>query len=87
MEWVLTDESEGNQDKRCLRKFGRAQVIGVFSIDAEVIAIGQTILVAQLCSTIFAGLSALFTSIFQAFGKEVQSSVMSVVRGSAFILI
>ncbi|HWQ42222.1 MAG TPA: MATE family efflux transporter [Desulfosporosinus sp.] len=63
----------------------RAQVIGVFSIDAEVIAIGQTILVAQLCSTIFAGLSALFTSIFQAFGKGVQSTVMSLVRGIAFI--
>ena len=63
----------------------RAQVIGVFSIDAEVIAIGQTILVAQLCSTIFAGLSALFTGIFQALGKGAQSSVMSVVRGIAFI--
>ena len=63
----------------------RAQVIGLFSIDAEVIAIGQTILVAQLCSTIFAGLSALFTGIFQAFGKGVQSSVMSVIRGIAFI--
>jgi len=63
----------------------RAQVIGVFSIDAEVIAIGQTIFVAQLCSTIFAGLSALFTGIFQAFGKGVQSSVMSVIRGIAFI--
>ncbi|TGE31746.1 MATE family efflux transporter [Desulfosporosinus sp. Sb-LF] len=63
----------------------RVQVMGAFSIDAEVIAIGQTILVAQLCSTIFAGLSALFTGVFQAFGKGVQSSVMSVIRGIAFI--
>ncbi|MBU4439803.1 MAG: MATE family efflux transporter [Firmicutes bacterium] len=63
----------------------KAQVIGVFSIDDEVIVIGQIILVAQLCSTIFAGLSALFTSIFQAFGKGVQSTVMSVFRGIIFI--
>jgi len=63
----------------------RAQIIGVFSIDPKVIAIGQTILIAQLCSTIFAGLSALFTGIFQAFGKGVQSTVMSIMRGIAFI--
>nr|WP_042334624.1 MATE family efflux transporter [Desulfosporosinus meridiei] len=63
----------------------RSQVIGIFSIDPEVIAIGQTILVAQLCSTIFAGLSALFTGIFQAFGTGVQSTVMSSLRGVIFI--
>jgi len=63
----------------------RSQVMGIFSIDPEVIAIGQTILVAQLCSTIFAGLSALFTGIFQAFGTGVQSTVMSSLRGIVFI--
>jgi putative MATE family efflux protein len=63
----------------------RSQTIGVFSIDSEVIAIGQTILMAQLCSTIFAGLSGLFTGIFQAFGKGVHSTVMSIMRGVAFI--
>lgn len=63
----------------------RAQVIGVFSIDPKVIAIGQTILFAQLCSTGFAGLSGLFTGIFQAFGSGLQSTIMSVVRGIIFI--
>lgn len=63
----------------------RAQIIGIFSIDPKVIAIGQTILLAQLCSTLFAGLSALFTSIFQAFGTGVQSTIMSVVRGIFFV--
>lgn len=63
----------------------RSQVIGIFSIDPEVITIGQTILFAQLCSTIFAALSALFTGIFQAFGTGVQATVMSVVRGIVFI--
>ena len=60
----------------------RAQVIGLFSIDSEVIAIGQTILMAQLCSTVFAGLSALFTGIFQAFGKGVQSTVLCLLLGA-----
>lgn len=63
----------------------RAPVIGIFSIDPSVIAIGQRILTAQLCSTIFAGLSALLTGIFQAFGTGVQSTVMSVARGIIFI--
>ncbi|MDF2541588.1 MAG: putative efflux protein family [Herbinix sp.] len=63
----------------------RFQIVGIFSIDAKVIAIGQTILVAQLCSTIFAGLSALFTSMFQAFGVGMQSTMMSVIRGLIFI--
>lgn len=63
----------------------RSQVIGIFSIDPEVIAVGQTILLAQLCSTIFAGLSAFITDIFQAFGTGVQSTVMSSLRGIVFI--
>ncbi|WP_445012474.1 MATE family efflux transporter [Desulfosporosinus nitroreducens] len=37
------------------------------------------------CSTIFAGLSALFTGIFQAFGTGVQSTVMSSLRGVILI--
>lgn len=63
----------------------RARIIGAFSIDPAVIAVGQTILAAQLCSTIFAGLSGLFTGIFQAFGKAWPSTVMSVTRGIVFI--
>ncbi len=63
----------------------RPQIMGLFSIDPKVISIGQTVLLAQLCSTIFAGLSALFTGIFQAFGAGAQSTVMSVARGTVFI--
>jgi multidrug efflux pump len=63
----------------------RSQVMSIFSIDPEVIAIGQRIFIAQLCSTIFAGLSALFTGIFQAFGTGVQSTVISSLRGIIFI--
>lgn len=63
----------------------RTQVIGIFSIDLKVVAIGQTILLAQLCSTVFAGLSGLFTGIFQAFGAGLQSTIMSVIRGIVFI--
>lgn len=63
----------------------KSQVIGIFSIDPEVIEIGQRILFAQLCSTTFAALSGVFTGIFQAFGTAVQSTVMSVLRGLIFI--
>ncbi len=63
----------------------RSGVISGFSMDAEVIAVGQKILIAQLCSTIFAGLSSFFTGIFQAYGKGVQSTIMSVARGTFFI--
>lgn len=63
----------------------KAQVIGIFSIDPKVIDIGQRILFAQLCSTVFAALSGIFTGIFQAFGTGVQSTVMSILRGVIFI--
>jgi putative MATE family efflux protein len=63
----------------------RTQVIGIFSIDPEVIAIGQIILLAQICSTVFASLSTFFTGIFQAFGAGVHSMVMSLMRGIVFI--
>ncbi len=63
----------------------KARVIGVFSVDAKVIEIGQRILFAQLCSTVFAALSGLFTGIFQAFGAGIPSTVMSVLRGIIFI--
>lgn len=63
----------------------RSGIIRVFSIDKAVIEIGQKILIAQLCSTVFAALSSLFTGIFQAYGKGVQATAMSVARGIAFI--
>lgn len=63
----------------------KAQVIGIFSIDPKVIQIGQRILLAQLCSTVFAALSGIFTGIFQAFGTGIQATVMSILRGIIFI--
>jgi Na+-driven multidrug efflux pump len=63
----------------------RTQVIGLFSSDPHVIAVGKQILTALLASTLFAGLSGLFTSMFQAFGKGIQSNIMSVARGIALI--
>ncbi|MFN8471003.1 MAG: MATE family efflux transporter [Anaerolineae bacterium] len=63
----------------------RTQIIGLFSIDQAVIALGSAILVAQLTATLFASGATLFTSIFQGCGKGVQSTVMSVMRGIIFI--
>ncbi|MCI1478714.1 MAG: MATE family efflux transporter [Clostridium beijerinckii] len=63
----------------------RLQIIGLFSIDPEVIAIGEITLIAQLSSTIFAALCEFFTGIFQAQGAGVQSNVMAAVRGVLFI--
>ena len=63
----------------------RVQVLEMFSADKDVITVGVVILSALLVSTLFAGLSGLLTSMFQAFGKGLQSNVMSVVRGIALI--
>lgn len=63
----------------------KTKVIGIFSIDPKVIEIGQRILLAQICSTVFAALSGIFTGIFQAFGTAVQSTIMSIFRGLLFI--
>lgn len=63
----------------------RSQIIGMFNSAADVISTGSYILEIQLIATIFAGCSGLFTSIFQAFGKGIQSNIMSITRGIAFI--
>lgn len=63
----------------------RTQVFKMFSSDEAVIKIGVIILSALLLSTLFAGISGLLTSMFQAFGKGFQSNVMSVTRGVALI--
>lgn len=61
------------------------RIISLFSGDAEVIRFGVEILNALLLSTLFAGLAGLLTSMFQSFGKGLQSNIMTVARGAAFI--
>ena len=63
----------------------RTQVLELFSSDETVIKVGVIILTALLFSTLFAGISGLLTSMFQAFGKSIQSTIMSVTRGIALI--
>lgn len=63
----------------------RTQVLELFSSDESVIKVGVIILTALLFSTLFAGISGLLTSMFQAFGKSIQSTIMSVSRGIALI--
>lgn len=63
----------------------RTQVLEMFSTDEAVITVGTTILAALLVSTLFAGISGFFTSMYQAFGEGVQSNIMSVARGVALI--
>lgn len=63
----------------------RTHVLELFSSDESVINVGVTILTALLLSTLFAGISGLLTSMFQAFGKGIQSAIMSVSRGIALI--
>ncbi len=63
----------------------KAQIMGVFTNDNQVIEIGQRILLAQVCSTSFAALAGIFTGIFQAFGVGTQSTVMAILRGLLFI--
>ena len=63
----------------------RTQVLELFSSDEPVIKVGVIILTALLFSTLFAGISGLLTSMFQAFGKSIQSTIMSVTRGIALI--
>lgn len=63
----------------------RTQILEMFSTDEDVITVGATILAALLTSTLFAGISGFFTSMYQAFGKGVQSNIMSAARGVALI--
>lgn len=59
--------------------------MSLFSIQSDLIDVGTKILVILLISTLFAGISGMFTSMFQAFGKGIQSNIMSVTKGIIFI--
>ena len=63
----------------------REQVFSAFVADPSVLAIGLTILTAQLVAMIANGFSGLLTSLFQATGRAVAATVMSVTQGILFI--
>jgi multidrug efflux pump len=63
----------------------REQVFAAFSADRSVLAIGVTILTAQLVAMIANGFAGLITSLFQATGRAMAATVMSVTQGLLFI--
>lgn len=63
----------------------REQVFTVFSGDHAVLAIGVTILTAQLVATIVNGFTGLLTSLFQATGMVVPAMTLSLAQGVLFI--
>lgn len=63
----------------------REQVFTIFSGDHSVLAIGLTILTAQLVATIVNGFTGLLTSLFQATGMMLPAMVLSMAQGVLFI--
>ncbi|MGX6603521.1 MATE family efflux transporter [Micromonosporaceae bacterium Da 78-11] len=63
----------------------RDQVVSTFTADRSVLAIGVTILTAQLTAMIANGFTGLITSLFQATGRALAATVMSVTQGVLFI--
>ncbi|MEA9984883.1 MATE family efflux transporter [Subtercola sp. RTI3] len=63
----------------------RDQVFSAFVSDPSVLAIGVTILTAQLVAMIVNGFTGLITSLFQAAGRSVAAIIMSMSQGVLFI--
>ena len=63
----------------------RAQVFSAFSSDSSVLTIGVTILTAQLVAMVGNGFTGLITSLFQATGRALAATVMSVTQGVLFV--
>lgn len=63
----------------------REQVFAVFVPDRAVLAVGVTILTAQLVAMVANGFTGLLTSLFQATGRAVPATVMSVTQGVLFV--
>jgi len=63
----------------------REQVFSAFVADRSVLALGVTILTAQLVAMIANGFAGLITSLFQATGLAGAATVMSVTQGVLFI--
>ncbi len=63
----------------------REQVVTAFVADRSVLAIGVTILTAQLVAMVANGFAGLITSLFQATGMAMAATVMSVTQGVLFV--
>jgi len=63
----------------------REQVFSAFVADPSVLAIGVTILTAQLVAMIANGFAGLITSLLQATGRSAAAIVMSMAQGVLFI--
>jgi len=63
----------------------REQLVSVFTADRAVLAIGVTVLTAQVVAMIVNGFTGLLTSLFQATGRAVPAIVMSTSQGVLFI--
>ncbi|MEU8235473.1 MATE family efflux transporter [Actinoplanes sp. NPDC048967] len=63
----------------------REQVFSAFVADPTVLATGVTILTAQLVAMIANGFTGLITSLFQATGRALAATVMSVTQGVLFL--
>jgi Na+-driven multidrug efflux pump len=63
----------------------REQVFAAFSAEHSVLAIGVTILTAQLAAAVVNGFTGLLTSLFQAVGRATPAIVLSTAQGVLFI--
>jgi len=63
----------------------RDTVLAAFLTDRSVLALGVTVLAAQLTAMIANGFTGLITSLFQATGQALAATVMSVTQGVLFV--
>lgn len=63
----------------------RDQVFTAFVTDRTLLALGATIITAQLVSMVFNGFAGLITSLFQATGRILPATIMSMTQGIVFI--
>lgn len=63
----------------------REQVFSTFVADPAVLATGVTIMTAQLVAMVANGFTGLITSLFQATGRAVAATAMSVTQGVLFV--
>jgi multidrug efflux pump len=63
----------------------RDQVFALFVANPEYLALGATILTAQVVSMVFNGFTGLITSLFQAAGLALPATIVSVTQGVLFL--